>query len=334
MIHCYCGKMVPVAAAMDSGPGTVRSSGATARQPFWQSPRVRLLIVFGGFTFVFGLLACILVLVLLMDPKAQQNAEAADVGQGKSRDEDTSDADDEADADGDEVVLEQNQASREPLRKAFDALGNRKKLESIKVVQIRGKAHFSASPNVNTVTLTWQSTRRFKYTEINGTMGLELGFVLKGDEGWGWMSKMVKPMDKSTVAEQRLFAYSLSLSNLLPLQEKGYDLVKEGNVKVRGRDCYTIRVKSAGRPDMVLCFDESTHLLAKAAFRAKLSYGYNFQGGEIHFECYYGDYKTVNGVNHWWKYEQFRNGFKHAELILDDIQFFPKVEKNHFTVPQ
>src|SRR5262249_28631319 len=145
------------------------------------------------------------------------------------------------------------------------------------------------------------------------------------DEGWAWMGKMRKHLDKSAIHEQRLFAYTLSLSNLLPLREKGYELVKGANVNVRGRDCYTIRVKFSGRPDMVFCFDETTHLLARAAFRGRLLRNTTFQAGEVDFECYYSNYKTTNGVNHWWLYEQYRNGSRYAELNLDNIEFYSKV---------
>jgi hypothetical protein len=340
-VRCSCGKFVPVSGEGE-GEGLAASAGKSERgpkaagPPLWQQTRFRLLVVAGCFVAVCGLMAFLLLLAIVLHRPSQHDAHDAVVAKQESRTGDGADTDDGADEDGAETVSEAKTAAGEgpePLRKAFDALGSREKLAAIKVIQIRGKAHFQQAPNVNTVALTWQSTQRFKYVETNGTMGFEIGFVLKGDTGWAWMGKMLKPLDKSAAVEQRLFAYTLSMSNLLPLKGKGYELVKGANVNVRGRDCYTIRVKFAGRPDMVFYLDETTHLLAKAAFRGRLMGGGPYQAGEIDFECYYGNYKVTNGVNHWWQYEQFRNGSRYAELNLDNIEFYAKVQSKHFAVP-
>jgi hypothetical protein len=81
--------------------------------------------------------------------------------------------------------------SREPLGKAFDAIGSRERLEDIKAVRIVCKANFVGGTHINDITLTWQSTKRFKFIEKNETAGTETGFVLKGDQGWQWFGPQV-----------------------------------------------------------------------------------------------------------------------------------------------
>jgi hypothetical protein len=319
IVRCSCGKSVAAAAAQfDAAPALKGRRKASL---------ARLLIVIGAFTAIMLFAAFVGLSLLTLDRLVRGKADAATDGAGRpaSRDE----LDDETDP-ASEVISGEG---REPLRQAFDALGSRQKLDAIKAVQIRGKAHFSIAPNVNNVTLTWQSTHRFKYVESQGGTGLEIGFVLKGDEGTSWLHKFTRPMSQSQVNDQQLFAYSLSLSDLLPLKEKGYTLIKGKTIKIRDRDCYTITVKSPGRPNMVLSFDEETHLLAKSTFKARVLEGGFGQMGDIRFECYYSNYRESNGITHWWKFEQFRNGGPHGELNLEAIQFFDRADDHLFALP-
>jgi hypothetical protein len=298
-------------------------------------PWRRVLMVAGGFTAILASMAFVALLIIAVDLSRRESA--SDLAQSRptnlfssqNRGDEIEDGEDNAES----TPLAADEHTREPLRKAFAAIGERQRLTEIKVVQIKGKAHFTKSPNVNTVSLTWQSTRLFKYVEQFASFNMEMGFVLKGNQGWSWFGQKLQTMDKTVVADQQLFAYSLSLSNLLPLQEAGFDLVKGTPTTVRQRPCYTIKVKSNGRPDMVLCFDEDTHLLAKSEFRGRLMHIQGISAIDTYFECYYGDYKVTNGVRHWWKFEQYRDGAKYAELNLDNIQFFEKAQKSFFALP-
>jgi hypothetical protein len=298
-------------------------------------PWRRVLMVAGGFTAILASMAFVALLLIAVDLSKKESASDGSASHSQNLFASKNQAGDIEDSEDIEepISVSADESSREPLRKAFAALGPRERLNEIKVVQTKGKAHFTKSPNVNTVSLTWQSTRLFKYVEQIATFNMEMGFVLKGNQGWSWFGQKLQTLDKTMVAEQQLFAYSLSLSNLLPLQEAGFDLVTGAPTTVRQRPCYTITVKSNGRPDMVLCFDKDTHLLAKSEFRGRL---FQINGGfskETYFECYYSDYKVTNGVKHWWRFEQFRDGAKYAELNLDNIDFFEKAQKSLFALP-
>jgi hypothetical protein len=339
IVSCPCGQKFQVPAT----PVILANHVASGVLPHTQKPRRvifwgRIALAGGILAAFFGCMGLAALMTVHNNASAKNEADSGNLAEG-----DETDPFDGSTPQGEEKADEQLQPdvpsgpdqgpAQEPLRKAFNALGARSKLDAIKAVQINGKAHFNVSPNVNAIKLTWQSTRQFKYVETNKTLSLEIGFVLKGDQGWNWFGKAAKTMDKSMVADQQLFAYSLSLSNLLPLKEKGYDLIRGDNLNIAGRDCYSINVKSSGRPDMLLYFDNQTNLLSKSAFRGKLFMAGTNLSQSIAFECFYGNYKKVNGVNHWWKFEQFRDGSRYAELNLDSIRFFDKIDGGLFSVP-
>jgi hypothetical protein len=164
--------------------------------------------------------------------------------------------------------------------------------------------------------------------------GIDIGVVLKGDQGWAWFGGPVTILDKKQVAEQQLFAYSLSLSNLLPLKEKGFALESGANVKIQGRDCYSFKVKSAGRPDMVLFLDQDTNLLAKSEFTSNNRIDpKTFQPRVTLEEYFFSNYKKLKGVNQWWKCEQHLNGTKAAEVEIQEVQFFDKLDNSLFSKP-
>lgn len=332
-ICCPCLHQFQVAAPVAAAAPLIPVPVAVLVRSPQNVPLARIFMVAGAFVAAVSGCAFFALLIIAVHLTNKDSATDADGpnlfgANGNHGSEQSPDDDDEA-----PPPAAGERKSPEPLRQAFAALGPSQRLHEIQVVQTRGKAHFTISLNVNTVSLNWQSTRSFKYVEQCTGLNMEIGFVLKGKKGWAWSGQQMHVMDKGMVADQQLFAYSLSLSNLLPLQESGFNLVKGENTTVRQRPCYTFKVQSAGRPDMVLCFDEETHLLAKSEFRGKLFHIQGFQPQDTYFECYYSNYKNTNGVNHWWTFEQYRNGMRYAELNLDTIQFFDAVQASFFALP-
>jgi hypothetical protein len=331
LVVCTCGQRLRVPAAPAAAPIASQTRG-----PEPEFPWVRLLIVGGSFVAVMALLGVVALVIIIVDYSSRRESDSTAVAQVTAKKTPTT---------KDHKGKETNPGKKggpsgkgnpdQPLRKAFDALGSRDKLEQIKVVQIKGKGQFTTAKNVNDITLTWQSIQRFKYVEKFGTVNMEQGFVLKGDQGWTWFDSKMMVLDKDKAGQMQLFAYSLSLSNLLPLKEIGFDLVKGVNLKVRNRNCYSMNVKFAGRPDFLLFFDEETNLLAKSEARTRFMEMGTFktQDKDTLVEYYYSNYKKTNDVNHWWKVEQYRDGKRYADLELSNIQFFDKVDEAFFSVP-
>lgn len=213
----------------------------------------------------------------------------------------------------------------------FDAIGPAAKLDKIKVTQIEGRFSFAGSTAVNPVTMTWQSIARFKWHERAATV--DIAFLVDGNKGWFGDGRKVRPMEADGFSFYQNLAYSISLSNLIPLRDKGFEVSKGEDVSVRGRDCFVTRVKSEGRPEMKMYFDKQTGFLAKAEFRGRF---FNFNDLKLQKEAtllenYFGNYKKSDGVNHWRRYEQYRNGTKYAELSLDRVQFFEQVDDKWFS---
>lgn len=212
----------------------------------------------------------------------------------------------------------------------FDAIGPAAKLDKIKVTQIEGRFSFAGSISVNPVTMTWQSISRFKWHEKATTV--DIAFLVDGNKGWFGDGRKVRPMEADGFSFYQNLAYSISLSNLIPLRDKGFEITKGEDVTVRGRDCFLARVKSEGRPEMKMYFDKQTGFLTKAEFRGRF-FSFNdlkLQKDSTLLENYFGNYRKTDGVNHWRRYEQYRNGAKYAELNLDRVQFFDKVDDRWF----
>lgn len=229
---------------------------------------------------------------------------------------------------------------REPLKTKddakfiipFDAVAPVEKLDKIKVTRIEGRFSFANSTIVNPVTMTWQSTARFKWDEKAGAS--DIAFLIDGNRGWIGDGQKVKPMDVDGLLFYQSLAYSISLSNLVPLREKGFEIILGEDVRVRNADCSVIRVKSQGRPELKMLFDKQTGFLAKAEFRGRFFNVNNLklQRDATLLENYFSDYRKVAGVNHWQRYEQFRDGKKYCELNLDRVQFFEEANQNWFAI--
>lgn len=214
----------------------------------------------------------------------------------------------------------------------FEAVAPVAKLDKIKVTQIEGRFSFESSPTVNPVTMTWQSIARFKWHEKASTV--DIAFLVDGNRGWLADGRKVKPMEPDGFSFYQSLAYAISLSNLIPLRDKGFDVVKGEDFRVRGRDCFLVRVKAQGRPEMKMFFDAQTGFLAKAEFRGRF---FNFTDLQLQkdatlLENYFSNYRKSDGVNHWRRYEQYRNGKKYAELNLDRVEFFEKVDDRWFAL--
>ncbi len=48
------------------------------------------------------------------------------------------------------------------------------------------------------------------------------------------------------------------------------------------------------------------------------------------FENRHNDYQETDGVNHWRKLDQFRDGLKYAHLDVHTVQFFDQFDETLF----
>ena len=195
----------------------------------------------------------------------------------------------------------------------FDALGPAEKLDRIKVVQLKGKATFSNSPLVTDVGFAWHGLSHFHADET--LQGRAIKVIVNGDTG----SYMGRPLPRDQLDLFRNEAYGYSLSNLTPLRDKQFQLKKLADAAFQGKDCMVVEAALPGRPTIKLFFAKDTGLLAKSEF-------ISFRGKRILFENQYSDYQETDGVKHWRKLDQLRDGVKYAHLEIHSVQFFDKFD--------
>jgi hypothetical protein len=195
----------------------------------------------------------------------------------------------------------------------FDALGPAAKLDRIKVVQLKGKATFSNSALVTEVSFAWHGLTHFRAEEM--VLGRKIRIVLKDDMGFD----TGKPLPKEQFDLIRNEAYSYSLSNLTPLKDKQFQLKQLADAAFQGKDCMVVEAALPGRPTIKLFFAKDTGLLAKSEF-------ISFRGKRILFENQYSDYQETDGVKHWRKLDQLRDGVKYAHLEIQSVQFLDKFD--------
>ena len=84
---------------------------------------------------------------------------------------------------------------------------------------------------------------------------------------------------------------------------------------------------------MTLYFSKDTNLLFKADFTGRfLDRNNKFVPFATFVEFFFGDYRVVDGVNHWWKKEQRRDGKKYSEMTLSEVKFLKNTDDSFFTI--
>ena len=206
------------------------------------------------------------------------------------------------------------------------------RLEEVKAVRIKGKSRFVNTLNINDVVITWESLKRLKFEETG--RNYDSSMVLIRDFGWSVKNNEVLSMEGDGLAFYQNFNYAMILSNLIPLIEDGFEVEKGDDVEVREKKCFTASVRRAGRPPMKLYFDKATRLLYKAEFKGNfLNENNQFALVATFVEVFFSDYRVTDGINHWRKYEQWRDGKRFAEIDVNEVTFFKKIDDSLFSVP-
>jgi hypothetical protein len=214
----------------------------------------------------------------------------------------------------------------------FEAIATRERLKEIKVVHIEGKATFTAAFNVNDVSITWESLRRLKYDERLTRGGSTV--LLLGNHGWFLSDGKIRTLEKDGLGFYQNFNYATILSNLIPLMEEGFRIEHGPDESIKGQECFSVRVNRIGHPELKMFFQKDTKLLSKAEFTGKfLKLGdLTFSTKDTFVEFYFSDYQISDGVKHWRKQEQWRDGNKFSELILSKVAFFNELDDSLFFV--
>jgi hypothetical protein len=199
----------------------------------------------------------------------------------------------------------------------FDALGAVEKLDKIKVVQVTGRASFTNSTLITDVEFAWHGLTHFRATEKS--RGNDFKLVLQGDSGFA----RGKPIPREQLVLIKNEAYSYSLSNLTPLKNGEFQLKQLDDASVEGRPCTVVEAALPGRPTIKLYFAKDTRLLVKSEFTS-------VRGRQMLFANHYGDYQETDGVKHWRKLDQYRDGRKYAHIDVLSVRFLETFDKTLF----
>jgi hypothetical protein len=215
----------------------------------------------------------------------------------------------------------------------LDAVAPIAKLKEIKIVKIKGKVRFTKAANVNDKEMTWESIRLIKYEEIVASKRTNI-LVLE-DRAWMVQRGRVKALTGETLGFYKVFSYGLVVSNLIPLTEGGFETTTTGSALIDGRECFGVRLRREGYPDLTMLFDKKTRLLTRVEFEGRfLDQNGRLADDATRVELRFSDYKSIDGVKHWTKVEQWRDGRKYSEAELSEIQFYSKADPSMFRVPE
>jgi hypothetical protein len=129
--------------------------------------------------------------------------------------------------------------------------------------------------------------------QING-MNIDTVQVFDGKSFWvSVLGKTMELKDEALIKEIKE-AYAVERAgNLVGLLGKDYELSAIGDVKVKDKAAFGIRVTKKGQRDINLFFDKTSHLLVKTEYRARLPMGGD---QEVTQEKYFSDYREANGI--------------------------------------
>jgi hypothetical protein len=211
----------------------------------------------------------------------------------------------------------------------FNKVATPKRLYGIEMVQIKGKFKPTESGNDTAFVITWESLKRLRQDEISENEGSSDVMLIRNR---GFSVKKGIPVDlkKERLSFYQNFSYALIVSNLIPLTEKEFVVAAGPDETIRKHECTSIVVNRAGRQPINLYFSKETKELKKADFKGTFVDADDKLLPNAHIEFFFEDYKTVDGVNHWHKHEQWRDGKKYATVEIAEIKFFDTVDESPF----
>lgn len=215
----------------------------------------------------------------------------------------------------------------------FHAVATPERLEQIEAIQLQGTIRFMSASNENKVTITWEALKRLLYQERGPNIDMRV--LLVNNHGWILNQNTVKTLLGDLLRFYQDFNYGTVLSNLVALGQEDFEVARGGSAQIRGRDCFAVAVRRRKHPELRMYFDNETNLLQKVEFQGKfLDQNLRVADRATRVEFYFSDYRVSNGVNHWRKQEQHRDGAKYSEFTISEVLFFDRAEDSLFSVPE
>jgi hypothetical protein len=219
------------------------------------------------------------------------------------------------------------------IDKAIKARGGADKLAKFKAATWKGKGKFYGLGDAVEYTGEWAI---FPPSRSRNTIDLDFGgmkvqrtAVVNGDKGWVKLNDMLQEMDKDQLAEVRDQLYLNTVTSLIALKDKAYQLSSLEEAKVDDRPAVGVKVSHKDRPDVSLFFDKESGLPLKSEVRLKDG----MSGQEYAQEMLYGDYKEVDGLKHAMKITIKRDGKLYIEAEWSDFKQHDSLDDGLFGKP-
>jgi hypothetical protein len=223
---------------------------------------------------------------------------------------------------------------RAVIGRAVQASGGEEKLARLKAVRIKTSGtvqiNGAASP------FTGETT-----AELPGHIKNVLTCDLKGQKHT--LTQLITPErvavrvdDKEqelkdlAALEMRELLYAEQVNTLLPLlRDSRFELKLVGQSRIKDRPVVAVRVTAEGHKPIVLYFDQATGLLAKV-LRPTVEPA---TGREVVQEEFYGDYRTVEGLQRPMKVVVLKDGKQFLDGTVTEVKYPERFEDDTFTLP-
>jgi len=221
------------------------------------------------------------------------------------------------------------------INKGLDVQGGEAKLAKFTATTMKGTGKFFGlgEPIDFGLEIIVQRNKQLRFAVdlkvMDQSLKIEAG--VNGDKGWEKLNDDVKDMPAEEVAEHKEQMHSGSVTHLLVLKDKGYQLSTIGEVKVGDRTALGVHVAKKGHRDVNLYFDKDKGHLVKSEFVIK---DIKTSGDmEITQTTLYSDYKEIQGTRQPTRVVIERDGKKFTDTQMNEIQLLERVDESVFGRP-
>ena len=220
------------------------------------------------------------------------------------------------------------------LRKSIEAHGGAEKLTTFKAATSKFKGTMDILNMKLNIT---GETTLLKPDKLKNTMALEIMGktinivqVYNGKKLWiSTMGETKEIEDEKILKEMRESLQVEGAAGLVEFLEKPFELSAIGEVKVKDKAAFGIRVSKKGQRDFSLFFDKQTHLLVKTEMRSFDA----MKGEEITQEKFISEYRVVNGLKTAGRVVIHKDGQHFMDIEVTETKTFEKLDESNFAMP-
>jgi hypothetical protein len=224
---------------------------------------------------------------------------------------------------------------RAVIEKAIEAQGGEKTLAAIKATHVKAKGSIAvmgqdADFNIEIFNNVPDQTKAVIQLSFNN-MNFEILNVVDKDKGWASFAGMVKDLEADDIKEAKEQRHVESVTNLIALKDKAFQLAPLGESKVGETPVVGIQVSKKDHRDVNLFFDKKTHRLLKAEYRAIEP----IMKQEVNQEKFYSEFKElVPGATMASHFLIKNDGNKFMEMDITELRSVDRHDASVFAKPK